>query len=461
MRNHCNDSGSTEVQNKLFLTAVGETEITSVSMVRGKQLYGDVWLADSISFLETGPLLFPNSLIVSGSFRVTHQGGSTNFKPETVQILFDMEVISYTDRLFYSEKDGRWYYALNVGLVGCGNSIEFDVILMGREYRDDSFHLHSTCIGHISGRRKVVPVSYNGGIKPLLMSGLGRSGTTLMMELLLQHKKIVGFPKHPYENQPAQYWLHAFRVLSSPSDKNSDALMVAFQQRINRIGRNPFHDPLLSNNIVEGENVITWFEGKHTQNLGKFFLEQIEQYYRALGGEVGKSGAVYFVEKTQPNAHSLIFHELYGDVHEIFIIRHPFDVLCSVRSFFPENQFYQSDTYIEALRHGYNRMLDRIEGDEGKRFIVDYDRLIKDPTEIMNAIFDFLEFPKRKRVAKKTQNKQGHITSESANSSLGRWKTELTAREVAIAKQEFTSVMGRIKTVMPSFDLGYEVAESV
>lgn len=461
MRSHSSDPGSTEGQKKPSLTVEGTTEITSVNMVQEKQLYGDAWLSGSISYLGTGLLPFPNSLIVSGSFQVTHQGDSANFQPEAIQVFFDMEVISYTDRLYYEKKEERWYYALNVGLLGCGGSIEFDVVLRGRETRDDASPLHDICIGHISGRRKVAPVPRNGGIRPLLLSGLGRSGTTLMMELLLQHKKIVGLHQHPYENQPAQYWLHALRVLSSPADKNSDTPMVAFQQRGDRVSRNPFHDPMLPNNSVAGENVITWFEGKHIQNLSKFFLEQIQQYYRALGGEAGKSRAVYFIEKTQPNAHSLLFHELYGGAHEIFIIRHPFDVLCSVRSFFPENQFYQSDTYIEALRHGYNRLLDRIEGGEGKRFIVDYQQLIQDPEEIMKAVFDFLELPRYKWKGKVMPKEQDHITSGSANGSIGRWKADLTAREITIAKGEFASVMGRIKAAMPSFDPGYEAFESV
>ena len=44
--------------------------------------------------------------------------------------------------------------------------------------------------------------------------GLGRSGSTLLMEALGAHPRIALYPRQPYESAPARYWAHVLRVVA-------------------------------------------------------------------------------------------------------------------------------------------------------------------------------------------------------------------------------------------------------
>lgn len=433
-------------------------EITYVKPAGKKLFFGDVWLKKTKISLREGLLPFPYKLGIDGFFEIgkSEGGMETDFQPKAIQVIVDWEVFAHTDHFSFKQDEGRWFFSIEVGLLGCGKDIELEVVLIGKMRGEASGAEHRVSIGQIGCRRMTTAVAHGGRLRPLLMSGLGRSETTLMMKLLLQHQKILALPKYPFENQPAQYWLHALRVLSNPADRHSETPIVGFQQMTNRITSNPFHFHAFMVDASRSGKVASWIENDHIRHMAAFFMGQIEQYYTVLGGEVGKEDATYFVEKTQPNVHSLIFHELYEGAREIFIVRHPFDVLCSVRSFFPENAFYQTDTYIVALRIGYDRMLARIEASEGRCFVVDYNQLIRSQAKVTGAVLDFLELPNiESRQGMEGAENKNHITSADSEQSIGRWKKDLSEREIELAKREFAGTMLRIKGALPTFDPEY------
>lgn len=433
-------------------------EVSYVKPAGKKPYFGELWLKNTKFSLREGPLPFPYKLGIDGLFEIGKlEGGiASDFQPKAIQVVVDWEVFAQTDNFSFKQEEGRWFYSIEVGLLGCGMDTELEIVLVGKMRGEVPDTEHRVSIGQIGCRRMMTAVAHGSRLRPLLMSGLGRSGTTLMMRLLLQHKKILALPKYPFENQPAQYWLHALRVLSSPADRHSETPIVGFQQMTSRVTSNPFHFHTFMMDASQSGKVASWIENAHIRQMAAFFTGQIEQYYTALGAEVGKGEATYFVEKTQPNVHSLIFHELYEGAREIFIVRHPFDVLCSVRSFFSENAFYQTDTYIVALRIGYDRMLARIEASEGRCFIVDYNQLIQAQAKVMDAVFDFLELPNTEpRQGMEEAGNKNHITSADSEQSVGRWKKDLSEREIELAKREFEGTMLRIKGVVPTFDPGY------
>ena len=434
-------------------------EIVSVNAEPKGRYFGDVWLSYAEFFLEKGPLPNANKLEFGGAFEICSSDGTLpDFQPKTIEVIFDEEVISYTDQFDFKQEEKRWYYSIDVGLLGCGELVEFEAVLVGEMAGGVQKTRHKLSVGQIVCRREFTSIASDNRIKPLLMSGLGRTGTTRMMQLLLQHEKIIGAPTHPYENQPAQYWLHALRVLSSPADRNEEAPRVGFQQITHRVIRNPCHRNHKAMELPQKDQVMLWLENSHALQLATFFMGQIEQYYKTLGHDVGKYQAAYFIEKTQPNTHSQVFHELYDDAKEIFIIRHPLDVLCSVRSFFPENAFYRTDDYVEALKIGYERMLRRIEASLSRCFVADYNQLVSDAPSLMNAVFKFLGLQddgQQKNI--ELEEHKLHATSGSSQQSIFRWKKDLTEQESDILKLLFAPTMLRIKKVMPSFNAGYEV----
>src|SRR6185436_15609669 len=67
-------------------------------------------------------------------------------------------------------------------------------------------------------RRAPLRSGYEPQLQPLIMSSLGRSGSTWLMKLFAAHPEIVVTRHFPYESSPAKYWMHALKVLSDPAN---------------------------------------------------------------------------------------------------------------------------------------------------------------------------------------------------------------------------------------------------
>ncbi len=55
-------------------------------------------------------------------------------------------------------------------------------------------------------------------LQPIVVSCLGRTGSTLLMMMLASHPAIVALRRYPYESSAAKYWTHVLRVLSQPAN---------------------------------------------------------------------------------------------------------------------------------------------------------------------------------------------------------------------------------------------------
>src|SRR5262249_5887071 len=69
-------------------------------------------------------------------------------------------------------------------------------------------------LGTITGRRHPVRSTFQPTMRPLMLTGLARTGTTWLMKLLSCHPGIVAVRGYPYENRSASYWLHMAKVLT-------------------------------------------------------------------------------------------------------------------------------------------------------------------------------------------------------------------------------------------------------
>lgn len=441
----------------------GFTEIVSVTLLDAEAATSgggaDVRTVDSRFNVSVGDRTSPYKFVLEGSsgFFFSSTAVSAGFRPKAIQIVVDREVFAHTN--YFQFTSGRLYYAISVGLLGFGRTVNLDVFLTWVNINGEASEQEQRIqIGTIVCRRVPREIERFDGLRPLLVSGLGRSGTTRMMQLLLRHTQIVALPKHPFENQPAQYWLHALRVLSSPAERNSETPIVGFQQANRRLTPNPFHHPVFLMSPASAGGAAAWLETSHVDQMTSFFKGQIESYYRALADEIGKPEAVYFLEKAQPTIHAGLFHELYDDTREVFTLRHPFDVLCSVRAFFPEVASYQTDDYICALRLGYDRLLDRIDEGAERSVVVSYSQLVCQPDEVLDSILEFADLPPvGKKLETFSELDRGHVTSGNPERSLGRWRRDLTTREIDLAKGEFADTLLRIRRTFPTFEQEYTV----
>ncbi|KAF0118599.1 MAG: Sulfotransferase domain protein, partial [Xanthobacteraceae bacterium] len=368
-----------------------------------------------------------------------------------------------------SSTTSTYTFSLNAGLIGMGRLCELTAVLYLENPEPDGadeelsrtayFSVGTMKIERVAPAWSSADAQDPARLKPLLVSGLGRSGTTLLMKLLLSHPKIAGWGVHPYEGQAAQYWLNAARILLQPGDVRSDVPVTAFQQAMNKIYRNPFLSHPFMVERPDRNLVLEWADHVHVQQTIDFFKMQTDEYYNKVAIQSGKNAPSFFAEKTQPNMHSEGFWEFYSDVREITIVRHPFDVLCSVRALFSEVALYKTDEYIHALNLGYERMLARLELPERRNKVILYEDLISSQHDTMAHLFRFLDVD---QVDFSTSleidaNADSHMTSADPDSSVGRWKDDLSLQDQETAKAAFSASVKRLGRLSPRFDPGYDV----
>ena len=156
---------------------------------------------------------------------------------------------------------------------------------------------------------------------PLLVTGPGRSGSTVFMQMLAGHPEIAAWP--PFEQEPrvVSYWIEVLRALARP---DSFMRQVTPGGTLNGdwwLGRRDPRPRGLGNPDVQA-----WLAGQAVEDLAAFAQERIELLY----GRLAADGAVYFAEKLRNDIVSDLAWELYPGAREVVLVRDPRDVLCSV-----------------------------------------------------------------------------------------------------------------------------------
>jgi hypothetical protein len=176
-------------------------------------------------------------------------------------------------------------------------------------------------IGTIRGRRARLETSFEPRMQPLLVTGPGRSGSTVFMQMLAGHPEILAWP--PFEQEPrvVSYWIEVLRALARP---DSFMRQVAPGGTLNGdwwLGRRDPRPRGLGNPDVQ-----TWLAGQAVEDIAAFAQERIELLY----GRLAAGGPVCFAEKLRNDIVSDLAWELYPRAREVVLVRDPRDVLCSV-----------------------------------------------------------------------------------------------------------------------------------
>ncbi|HUE60096.1 MAG TPA: hypothetical protein VMO88_10975, partial [Acidimicrobiales bacterium] len=138
----------------------------------------------------------------------------------------------------YPEHPEPTGYSLHVGLIGLPQSFSLTI----RSVMADGSYV---TLGRILGQRSPIRTAYAPRLQPLMLTSLGRMGTTWMMRLLSEHPAVVTYRDYPYEVMAARYWAHQLRVLAAPADYSASSDPDSFGADLWRVGHNPFYGQLL------------------------------------------------------------------------------------------------------------------------------------------------------------------------------------------------------------------------
>jgi hypothetical protein len=288
-------------------------------------------------------------------------------------------------------------------------------------------------LGRITGSRARLETSFQGGLEPIGLTALGRTGSTAVTRLLASHPSVVAYRPFEYEPRVATYWIDILKALSEPA---------SFRRQIAPNG--PLVDAWWAGTgapfprrLVD-EQVQGWLGGESIEELAVFCQTRIDGLYGLAAKQAERPSATHFVEKLGPETGALL-RELYPRAREVFLVRDFRDVVASIFAFNEKRGFqgfgrgraasdveYVSEWISESVSAFLAAWRTRSSG----AHLVRYEELVREPRETLAAALGYLELDADGATIGamlETLDKPEsdiHRTTE-AEASIGRWQRDL------------------------------------
>lgn len=288
-------------------------------------------------------------------------------------------------------------------------------------------------IGSLRGRRARPSASFAPTLLPIMLTGLGRTGTTWLMGMLAAHPSIVIHDVPPYERWPARYWAHMLKVLCDPTDPAHPERANLFDPDSTHVSPIPFHG------LVEASQheLGAWLGRTYVERLASFCMRNIEDWYAIEAREQGKQHPIYFAEKnflSRPRPAEPV-SELYPDVREVFLVRDFRDMACSWISFHGPRALgtaLGTGKLIDEVMPGLAQRLTADWRNRGDRaHLVRYEDLVFRPVETLESLMQYLEIDSSERTIDQIvrsgsgeERFESHGTSPALEKTVGRWRHE-------------------------------------
>lgn len=293
-------------------------------------------------------------------------------------------------------------------------------------------------MAHIRARHEPLRTGYDPKIRPIVLTCLGRSGTTWVMRMLHHHPEVVVYDRHPYEQTYAKYWMHMLRVLTQPADRINSYEEETFHNEIFELGYNPFYDVVVS----QQKEAREWFGREYVERLARFCQASVDDLYATIAAAQGQGTPTYFAEKHQwPNYIPVLMWEIYPQAKEIFLVRDFRDMVFSILAFdrkrgypgFGRPEGRSDEDYVRMelremalnLRKSWVTRRDRAH-------LVRYEDLVFNPKDTARGMLEYLELDASPAQVKQllaggkddSDLLRAHRTSERPEDSIGRWQRE-------------------------------------
>lgn len=266
---------------------------------------------------------------------------------------------------------------------------------------------------------------------PILVSSMGRSGSTLLMGILAAHPQIVVAGKRPFEIEMICYYVYALRAFISEGDHEHSLRPDRITAAENRyhLGFNPYFEPSFRTGFADPSLIDRFRNGPLAGRLSEAFRNLIVDFYEAVACDKEIDRPLFFAEKILPEKEARLgARYLFGNLKEIVLVRDLRDVLCS----FMSSAGTAFETTVQDIGSMAEKLLEAkasIESDKNT-LLLRYEDLVEDES-LVERIFQFLGvYPVRVAPERRDEVFRGHGTSANAEVSIGRWRRDLTTEQL-------------------------------
>lgn len=279
------------------------------------------------------------------------------------------------------------------------------------------------------------------GDEPLPVIGLrlldGRTGSTLLMQLLATSPEIVFDDRYPAEYRFLSYFRRVAELMTEPFDEGRHRGVTPF-----------FFDPPVRFGPIPFRSDVV--------DVGALREPLVGGMWAAFGAELRRRhpGVRYYAEKLAVPLDAGLRAAI--EVRVIDLVRDPRDVLCSMRSFTAAGHGEDGFGAAAELRtvDFASGFVDRAEAqldlmladDDGPhRRLVRYEDMISDLPGVAEQLGRWLGVTlDAERVVADRASYRHHVTSASPESSVSRWRSELAPAEAAMVTERLAHHLARL-----------------
>jgi hypothetical protein len=303
-------------------------------------------------------------------------------------------------------------------------------------------------IGVIRGSRAPLRSAYRPALAPLMVTTLGRTGSTAMIRLLGAHPGIAAYRPFKHEPRVVSYWMGVLKGLSEPSSYRRQISPTGPIDKTWWLGERP---PLPRR--VGDPDLDDWLGGAAVEDIAGFCQSRVDSIYGRIAGQSGGPEAVYFAEKLRPDWVPELVWELYPRAREIILVRDFRDMVSSMLAFNAKRGFQGFRRHAVASDADF--VTDNVKGSAAalarawkqrseSAHLVRYENLIDSPAETLSAMLDYLELDSSPAAIAAMQagltdrmpEDEGHRTTPDPAASLGRWRTDMSPELQEVCDRE-------------------------
>jgi hypothetical protein len=302
----------------------------------------------------------------------------------------------------------------------------------------------------LRGRRRYCE-SRADGIQPLMLTTLGRTGSTWVTKVLAGHPEVVAYPPFQSEVRLASYWTDVLISLSQPASyRQSVAALIEGEDWWLGEHRRP-------NDFFNDEQVLEFLGRDQVEALMRFCRDRIVAFYERFTPPGAGHPARYFVEKRLPTRRRQIYalRDMFPATREIFLVRDFRDMLASIiaynelhgHGYFERDEATSDAEYVrEHLAVSIGELMATWRERSDWAHLVRYEDLVQEPHETLRGVLRHLGLAEDEGAIEQMlaagESREGsrqarHRTSTSAAGSIGRWRTDLSPELAEVCDEAF------------------------
>ncbi|MGL4316696.1 MAG: sulfotransferase family protein [Pseudomonas sp.] len=335
-------------------------------------------------------------------------------------------------------EDRKFGFHTWIGALGLEDRTQLDIVLHITNSQTQEQRKVTVASIH---SEKQAELKASSTYQPLLLTALGRSGTTLTMQALSEHPQILTANFYPYELRQATYWLSLLKTLNDPADYHNSTTPTSFERKASYIGHNPFRHPEFLQQLNDPMPFNHYYTTDLPNKLSRFVVDRINEFYDLIAAGENKTNAVYFAEKVLPSPIQAISNDLFTAPKEVILTRDFRDIICSAQSFnnmrngqcFSRAAASDSADWIgRTFKHGAANLANSWRSRSATALHVRYEDLIRSPFEQIHRIFEYLNIEHTPVLINSivrnvfvSVSHPSHVTAASPELSISRWERDL------------------------------------